>query len=89
MRHALEAESRHELEHYERLLQAQALHHKSQRSQELTQEQGPQQPQLLHRFATLREAEEFEAQQKLKQKTEQLQGVPMRKHGCGITLNVE
>ena len=69
------SESRRELEHYELLLQAQALQHKSQRAQVSTQEDSSQQSQLLHRFAMLREAEEFEAQEKLRQRIEQLQGV--------------
>ena len=98
MRHALEAESRRELEHYERLLQAQTQQQKSERAREHqqksekaqveTQEGSSQQLQLLHRFATLREAEEFEAQQKLKQRIEQLQGVRCEyMFGCGILMH--
>ena len=42
-----------------RLLQAQALQQKLQRAHVSKQEDCSQQPQLLHHFATLREAEEF------------------------------
>lgn len=75
MRHALEAEARRELEHYERLLRAHEQ--TSARAQLLTPTAAEcsQAPPLLHRFGSLREAEQFEAQQRLKEKIERLQRV--------------